>query len=221
MLSATEVDKLRTQLYSAVLSDVLDQLGYRNQAMRPFVRPLDERHVVFGPARTGMYMSAVFDPHDTHPYNIEIALIDDLGPGDVVVLGCNGPTDTIGPWGELLTTAAQQRGAAGCVTDGLVRDVRQIREMGFSVFCGGISPLDSRGRGKMMTRDTPIECAGVRVASGDYVFADVDGIVVIPAVALGQTIAKALEKVTGEDATRDALRAGESLQSVFGRLGIL
>ena len=221
MLSATEVDKLRTQLYSAVLSDVLDQLGYRNQAMRPFVRPLDERHVVFGPARTGMYMSAVFDPHDTHPYNIEIALIDDLGPGDVVVLGCNGPTDTIGPWGELLTTAAQQRGAAGCVTDGLVRDVRQIREMKFPVFHGGIGPLDTKGRARMVERDVPVECAGAAVRPGDIVFGDVDGVVVIPREREEEVIRLALEKVSGENQSRDALRRGELLGAVFARLGIL
>jgi regulator of RNase E activity RraA len=221
MLSAKEIAELRAQLYSPVLSDVLDQLGYRNQALRPLVRPLDETSVIFGPVRTGMYMPVVFDPSEKHPYDVEIALIDDLRPGDVVVFGCNGPTDSIGPWGELLSTAAQQRGAAGCITDGLVRDVRQIRAMNFPVFCGGISPLDSWGRGKMMTRDTPIECAGARVSPGDFVFADIDGIVVIPATALKQTIDKALQKVNGENGVRDALRAGESLRSVFDRSGIL
>jgi 4-hydroxy-4-methyl-2-oxoglutarate aldolase len=221
MLTANEIAELRKQLYSPVLADVLDQLGYRNQAMQPFVRPLDEAHVIFGPARTGRYMPVAFDPNDVHPYDIEIALIDDLRPGDVAVFGCNGPTDSIGPWGELLTTAAQQRGAAGCITDGLVRDVRQIRELGFPVFCGGVSPLDSRGRGKMMTRDTPIECAGVRIDPGDFVFADIDGVVVIPGAVLTAAIDRALKKVSGENSVREALRAGESLKSVFDRLGIL
>jgi hypothetical protein len=72
-----------------------------------------------------------------NPYEVEIALVDDLKPGDVAVFACGGPTDRIAPWGELLSTAASYRGSVGCVTDGLVRDVRQIRTMNFPVFHGG------------------------------------------------------------------------------------
>ena len=60
-------------------------------------------------------------------YEVEIALVDDLQPGDVAVFACGGPTDRVAPWGELLSTAAQVRGAAGCLTDGLVRDTKAIR----------------------------------------------------------------------------------------------
>ena len=121
-----------------------------------------------------------------NPYEVEIALVDDLKPGDVAVFGCGGPTDRIAPWGELLSTASRARGAAGCVTDGLVRDVRQIRAMEFPVFHGGIGPLDSRGRGKMMAMDVPTECGGVLVERGDLVFGDVDGVVVIPQDIAGE-----------------------------------
>ena len=117
------------------------------------------------------------------PYEVEIALVDDLKPGDVAVFACGGPTDRIAPWGELLSTAAQVRGAAGCVTDGLVRDVKPIRAMGFPVFHGGIGPLDSKGRGKMMEMDCRVVCAGVEVAPGDYIFGDCDGVVVVPQAA--------------------------------------
>jgi regulator of RNase E activity RraA len=147
--------------------------------------------------------------------------VDDLKPGDVVVLACNGPTERIAPWGELLSTAATARGAAGCVIDGLVRDVRQIREMRFPVFHGGIGPLDTKGRARMMQRDVPVECAGVAMASGDLVFGDVDGVVVIPQAREHEVIERALAKVQGENDTRDALLRGESLASVFQRMGIL
>jgi 4-hydroxy-4-methyl-2-oxoglutarate aldolase len=220
-LSNERFEEVRRSLYTPVISDVLDALGLRHQVMKPFVRPLDADQVLFGPVRTGMYMPTQSVAEGENPYEIEIDLIDDLKPGEVAVLGCNGPTECIGPWGELLTTASAARGAAGCVTDGLVRDTRQIRAMGFPVFHGGIGPFDSRGRGKMMTRDLPIACAGVVVNPGDYVFGDVDGVVVIPLAALQATIANALEKVKGEDRVRDEIRAGNSLKSVFEKYRIL
>ena len=214
-------ERIVATLYTAVLSDVLDGLGHTEQAMRPFVRPLDESKVLFGRARTGLYMPRYHVQEGHNPYAIEIALVDDLKPGDVAVFACNGPTERIAPWGELLSTASRVRGAAGCVTDGLVRDVRQIRAMGFPVFHGGIGPLDSKGRGEMMAMDVPVVCGGVRVEPGDLVFGDVDGIVVIPKDVADETLRLAFAKVEGEDKTREALEAGKSLKEVFETFGIL
>lgn len=104
----TSADVLAT-LYTAVLSDVMDELGYPNQAMRPFVRPLDESLSFLGRARTGLYASTYSVLDGENPYELEIRLVDDLKPGDVAVFACGGPTDSIAPWGELLTTAAMAR----------------------------------------------------------------------------------------------------------------
>ena len=208
-------------LSAAILSDVMDSLGLRDQAMRSFVRPLDDSSVLVGRARTGLYMPVYQLRDGENPYEVEIALVDDLQPGEVVVLACDGPSERIAPWGELLSTASVARKSAGCVTDGLVRDVRQIREMGFPVFSGGIGPLDTKGRARMVERDIPVGCGGVQVSSGDIVFGDVDGVVVIPRAQEQLVLAKALQKVTGENRTRDALRSGEPLASVFKRFGIL
>lgn len=208
-------------LSAAILSDIVDSLGLMRRAMRPFVRPLDDAQVMVGRARTGLYMPAYALREGENPYEIEIALVDDLQPQEVVVLACNGPSERIAPWGELLTTAAQVRGAAGCVTDGLVRDVRQIRAMHFPVFHGGIGPLDTKGRARMVERDVRVECGGVSIDPGDLVFGDVDGVVVIPRSHEHAVMDLALEKVRGEDNTRDALLQGESLANVFKRLGIL
>ena len=208
-------------LSAAILSDIVDSLGLMRRAMRPFVRPLDDAQVMVGRARTGLYMPAYALREGENPYEVEIALVDDLQPQEVVVLACNGPTERIAPWGELLTTAAQVRGAAGCVTDGLVRDVRLIRAMGFPVFHGGIGPLDTKGRARMVERDVRVECGGVSIEPGDLVFGDVDGVVVIPRSHEHAVMDLALEKVRGEDNTRDALLQGESLANVFKRLGIL
>src|SRR6516162_2227251 len=195
-------EQITSKLYSAVLSDVLDAAGYMRQAMRPFVRPLDDSLVLFGRVRTGLYANSYQVEPDKNPYAVEIALIDDLKPGDTPVLACGGPTDRIAPWGELLTTASRGRGAAGCVTDGLVRDVRRIRDMAFPVFHGGIGPLDSKGRAEMIARDVPVECGGVRIESGDWIFGDADGVVVVPQAIADEIFAEALNKVESENSTR-------------------
>lgn len=212
---------LLATLYTAVLSDVMDEMGYFNQALRPFVRPLDEALSFMGRARTGLYAQTHSVLGGENPYELEIRLVDDLKPGDVAVFACDGPTDRIAPWGELLTTAAKARGAAGCVTDGLVRDVRHIRKMQFPVFHGGIGPLDSKGRGRMIEMDRPVVCAGVRICAGDTVFGDVDGVVVVPQAISEQVFARALEKVTYENRTRDELREGRLLSEVYSKYGVL
>ena len=209
-------------LNAAVLSDTLDSLGLMQQAMKPFMRPLDDTLQLIGRARTGLYMPVYAAPGPgENPYEVEIALVDDLVPGDVVVLACDGPTERIAPWGELLSTASTARGAVGCVTDGLVRDVKQIREMHFPVFCGGIGPRDTRGRARMVERDVPVVCAGVTVRRGDLVFGDVDGVVVIPREVEEEAVRRALDKVSGENQSREALQRGDKLADVFRRLGIL
>ena len=121
-------DELARLLYTPVVSDVLDSFGLRQQALRPFVRPLDETLVLFGRARTGRYAPASLPAAGHNPHELEMDLIDSLRPGEVAVLACGGPTDVIAPWGELLSTAARARRSAGCVTDGLVRDVPHAGE---------------------------------------------------------------------------------------------
>ena len=212
---------LLATLYTGVLCDVMDEFGYPNQALRPFVRPLDEGLSFIGPARTGLYTDTYSVLEDENPYELEIRLIDDLKPGDVAVFACGGPTDHIAPWGELLTTAAMSRGAVGCVTDGLVRDVRRIRSVKFPVFHGGIGPLDSKGRGRMIEMDRPVVCAGVSVRPGDTVFGDVDGVVIIPQAISEQVFARALDKAAGENRTRDELLQGRLLSEVYAKYGVL
>jgi 4-hydroxy-4-methyl-2-oxoglutarate aldolase len=211
---------IRTKLYVAVVSDVLDSLGHTNQAMAARIRPLDDSLVLAGYARTGLYQDIYHVAKGENPYELEIALIDDLDTDDVPIFAC-GASGRIAPWGELLSTASRARGAAGCVTDGLTRDIRAIREMRFPVFHGGIGPLDSKGRGKASQIDVPIVCAGVRIEPGDLVFGDADGVVVIPAVIEQQVLARAFEKVSGEDKTRQDLARGAKLREVFERYGVL
>jgi regulator of RNase E activity RraA len=214
------VHEIRQSLYSAVLSDVLDDLGFRDQAMPPSIRPLDEGLVLVGFARTGLYREVFRVVPDENPYELEIALIDDLKADDVAVFACCG-SRRIAPWGELLSTASRARGAAGCVTDGMVRDIRAIRALRFPVFHGGIAPLDSKGRGKVAEIDTPIRCGGVAVAPGDLIVGDADGVVVVPQAVEHEALQRAFAKVGGENRTRDELAAGARLADVFAKYRVL
>jgi regulator of RNase E activity RraA len=213
-------DRIRDKLFVALLSDTLDSLGYRNQAFPPEIRPLDEELVMVGRARTGLYREVYHVDPDRNPYELEIALVDDLKPGEVAVLGCGG-SKQIAPWGSLLTTASRARGAAGCITDGYVRDIKGIRKMKFPVFHGGIGPLDSKGRGEVAAIDVPISCAGVMIRPGDLMVGDADGIVAIPRAIEQEVVRKAFEKVDKENETEAALARGEKLADVFRRIGVL
>ena len=210
----------REELYSAVVADTLDSFGRHEQVVAPGIEAIEDGMRIAGFVRTGLYMPIYHDDDTVNVYEHEIRLIDDLRPGEVPVLACNGDT-RISPWGELLSTRAHYLGAAGCITDGSVRDVAQICAMGFPVFSGARNPTDTKHRGKMMWADAPAVVGGVRVKSGDLVIADRDGIVFVPSELVEDVAEKALQKVRKETTVREELRAGATLVEVFDRHGIL
>ena len=209
---------MRDRLYTAVVSDVLDSLGFRNQAMRHDIRPLHPDFVVVGRARTAFWMREYRVREN--PYDNEIELIDSLRPGDVTVHSTDF-SGQIAPWGELLSTASKMRGSTGAVVDAFTRDVKQIIEMGFPVFTRGIKPLDSRGRGYIQAYDVPIPCGDMTVRPNEIVFGDYDGVMVIPEEVEDEVLSQALEKVSGENNTRRELLEGKLLADVYERYGVL
>lgn len=209
---------LEDRLYTAVVSDVLDSLGYREQVMRADLNPLLPGSVIAGRARTILAVD-YYEPLK-EPYGKEIQLVDSLVPGDVVVGGTNESVRN-GLWGELMSTASKCRGARGAIIDGFVRDLRKIRSLGFPIWCTGTKPVDSAGRGFSVACDCVVRCGGVMVHPGDAILADEDGVVVIPEALLEEVVQVALEKVAAEDATRGDLQAGVSLGEVFKRRGVL
>jgi regulator of RNase E activity RraA len=212
------VDPHADALTSAVLADVLDALGHRTAALPPALRPLRPEWKLFGRARTLCAVAATAEP--LHPYAVEMECVDALGPGDVLVATTGGDRGSA-LWGELLSTAARARGAAGAVIDGLTRDAARVVAMDFPVFAAGFSPLDSKGRLECVSHGEPVRLGDCVVHPGDWVFGDVDGVVVAPQELAAQALRRALEKATGENRVRAELAKGRSLREVFAEYGIL
>ena len=146
--------------------------------------------------------------------------MDSLRPGEAVIHSTDfGGTNA--PWGELMSTIAKRNGAVGCVCDSQIRDCVRIIEMGFPVYYAGIRPLDSQGRARVMAYDVPVRCGEVLVQPGDLVFADFDGVVVVPQAVEKETLRLAQEKVGKENASRQALLEGKSLREVYRMFGVL
>ena len=217
-MSTIDFTQMRKKLYSGVIADILDELGYRNQAMRHDIRPLKPEDVVAGRAHTVLASDVYEIPAE--PYQLEFEAVDTLAPDDVLVATTNGST-CCGFWGELLSTVSLCRKATGAIIDGMSRDSRQIRNMDFPLFCRGFNPLDSKGRTDVIACNVSIECGGVLVHPGDIVFGDYDGIVVIPAAVAEECLRRAYEKVDAENVVRDAILAGASAKEVWNKYHIL
>ncbi|MGJ5819707.1 RraA family protein [Paludibaculum fermentans] len=211
-------EHVEQNLYTAVLADALDELGFRQQAMRETIRPLSPDLVFAGWARTISCMDVYH--MSENPYDIEIEAVDSLLPGEIAVVA-TGDSKRNAPWGELLSTAALTRGARGAVIDGLVRDVKKIQALGFPVFATGIKPVDSRGRGLVVDYNIPVECQGVLVTPGDLVVADFDGVVVVPAAVVTEAVRMATDKVSRENHSRAELMNGMLLRQVYDKYGVL
>jgi len=211
-------DTMRDKLNAAVISDILDRLGVREQAMRADIRPVYQGAIVVGRAYT-VLTTDIFQAIDD-PYKGEIEAVDSLKSNDIMVVCTNRSTRTC-LWGELLSTAARARGARGIVIDGYTRDVAQIKAMQFSTFATATSVVDSAGRSTVVDHGCPVNCGDVLVNTGDIIFGDIDGVVVIPKELEEEVIPLALEKVDKENLTRNELLKGTMLKTVYAKYGVL
>ena len=141
-----------------------------------------------------------------------VEAIDLAGPGDVLVVSNDGRTD-VAPWGELATHSAKNRGVAGVVIDGAVRDVDDIREMKFPVFATATVPNagDPKGLGEI---NTEIVCCGQEVRPGDWIVADESGVVVVPRERAYEVARRAVEVKKTEERIREEIRRGKTLSEV-------
>jgi len=200
--------------YAAALSDILDELGYRDCAVKPqaMIRPLFSQAVCAGRART--LLNAPRRTGRKNPYRLALELMDSLKPGEVAVAASTKPLEA-GIMGELSATAMKARGARGCLVDGYTRDAKKIINLKFPVFARGISPIDTTDRAAVVDYDCPIMFGGRRVIPGQVVFADLDGIIFIPRKAEKEAIQRALKRVQTESRVRTALRGGQKAQDIW------
>lgn len=205
-------------LYSAVVADVLDAHGYRNQTLSPAVAPLTPARRIAG--RVFTMRAEIVDEVPEHPYALEMAAIDAAERGDVLVVDADHDR-TCAFWGELLSTACLAKGVGGVVMSACTRDLWALEQLDFPVFGIGRSPADSKGRLDVVAIREPIVIDGVYTKQGDYILGDLDGVVIIPQEVAASVIAAAKEKVSGENTVRDELAAGVPVSEVFRKHGIL
>jgi regulator of RNase E activity RraA len=218
-------DTIRTRLFTAVVGDVLDRMGHRRQFLPPHLRPLDPAAVIVGRAMP-VLEADVFDtvgsghgPLAAMPFGRMFDALDDLKEGEVYI--ATGASPAYALWGGLMSTRARHLGAAGAILDGYVRDSREIAALGFPVFARGLYAQDQGPRGKVIDWRTPVEVGGVRVAPGDLIFADLEGVLVIPRAAETEAIEGALEKVAAENRVAEAIRGGMSARAAWDTFGVM
>jgi 4-hydroxy-4-methyl-2-oxoglutarate aldolase len=208
-MSDDQLGQLAT-LTTSGLSDALDQLGIVGQCLGIF--PLSRSFRIVGRAWTLRYGPVGRDPGTVGDY------IDDLGPGQVVVLDNQSRLDAT-VWGDLLTTTAAARGVAGTVIDGVCRDVDRSLELGYPIFSRGNWMRTGKDRVRVEEIGGPVSIGGVRVEPGDLLLGDGDGIVAVPAARADEVIAAAIEIERAEEAIRGAIADGESLRAARAAAG--
>jgi regulator of RNase E activity RraA len=221
---ATLFETIRTQLFTAVIGDILDVAGHTHQFLPPEIRAVQRDTVLVGRAmpvlEADCFGEVVVSAGQPHPFGLMFRALDDLRPGEIYIT--TGASPRYALWGGLMSTRAKSLGAAGAVLDGYHRDTREIEALGFPVFSSGSYAQDQRLRGRVIDFRCPIEFRNaVRVSPGDVIVGDIDGVVVIPAAHLQDVVADALKKVRGEEAVRDMIMRGERTEAIYEQTGIM
>ncbi|MGH9657495.1 MAG: RraA family protein [Bryobacteraceae bacterium] len=208
---------VRDRLYTAVVGDVLDQLGHRTHFLPPRIRPLRPEMIVVGRAAPAIVRDEPGDASDR--FGKLLHALDALRENEVYITA--GGHTPYSLWGELMSTRAVRLGASGCVLNGYCRDEAGILAVGFPTFCWGSYALDISYRGKVVDYGVPTEIGGVAIAPGDVVFGDRDGVLVVPRDLASEAFELAFAKVESENRVREAFRQGMSAVEAFERFGVM
>jgi 4-hydroxy-4-methyl-2-oxoglutarate aldolase len=204
-------------LYTPVLGDVLDVLGYTHQFLPQPIQPMKESMRLVGRAMPVQIADAWGTQKD--PFGLMTQALDQIRPGEIYV--ATGGCHNCAAWGEILTATARTRGGLGAVIDGFHRDTPQILAQNWPVFSRGRYAQDAGMRSKIVAYRCPVEIGGVHIEPGDLIFADLDGVIVVPRAVEEEAIARALEKARGEKIVRKEIEAGLSSTEAFRKYGIL
>lgn len=204
-------------LYSPVIGDVLDAMGFCHQFLPQAVQPIGMEMRVVGRAMT-VQIADAWGPQDK-PFGRMTEALDGLLPGEVYL--ATGGTLNCAAWGEIMTATARVRGSNGAVIDGFHRDTPRVLEQNWPVFSRGRYAQDAAGRSKVVDIRCRIEIGGVQIEPGDLVFGDMDGVLVVPRSIEEEVLSEALEKARGEKIVRREIEKGCSSTEAFRRYGIL
>ena len=216
----------RNELFSAVIGDVMDLMGYMHQFLPPQVQPLRDDMIVAG--RAMPVLEADDDGGEgpgranemlNQPFGLMLRALDDLQKNEVYV--CTGSSPSYALWGELMSTCAINRGAVGAVVDGYSRDTKGILEQNFPCFSYGRYAQDQRPRGKVVDLRCTIKIGAVKIQPGDIIFGDLDGVCVIPKQIEKEVIEAAWEKAHGEKRVFEAIKGGMGAQAAWDKFGIM
>lgn len=207
----------RTELYTPVVGDILDEYGYYHQFLPQPIQPIQLHYKVIGRAMPAL-MIDVFGPQ-RNPFGKLTEALDQLQPNDIYI--ASGGDMRCAYWGEILTATAKVRGAAGAVINGYYRDTPRVLEQDWPVFSRGRYGRDSLVRTQVVDYRCEIEIGEVRVMPGDLIFGDMDGVLVIPTEVVTEVTTKALNKARGEKCVRKEIENGMSSTAAFKKYGIL
>lgn len=213
----SRMDAIRLNLYTPVVGDILDELGFRRQFLPPEIRGLRADTRVVGRAMP-VLIADVVGPQEK-PFGRLTEALDQLQEGEVYI--AQNATVPCSAWGEILTATARLRGAAGAVVDGYHRDTPRVLEQDFPVFSRGSYAQDAAVRSSVLDYRCRIRLGDVEIAPGDLVFGDVDGVVVIPSEVEHEVIERALVKAGAENTVRRAIESGMSSTEAFETYGVL
>jgi regulator of RNase E activity RraA len=218
--SETELfDYMERHFYSAALSDIMDEMGIENQAIDPTVGiiPLRDDFVTAGRAFTFLNAS---DTRKEDPYELAIKGVDQLKENSLAAITSIEPLN-VGIMGELTATAMRARKSRGVVVDGFTRDGRKLLSMSFPTFAKGVSPIDTTGRVRVVDIGCTISIGGVKIIPGNIVFADYDGIMVLPQEQEKEIIEKTIARVNEENLVRKHLQAGGTMAEAWDKYHVL
>ena len=213
-----EVCERYKKLYTGAIGDILDKRGLRNQILPYYIQSMTGNMKIAGPAFTG-YGAPIADITGTDMER-RLQMLDSITPLTISVWSTGGDMESA-HWGEIMSTAARERGCQGAVLDGGVRDMDFINEMGFPVFARFKSPASSIGRWEIKQWQIAIKIGNTVIKPGDFIFGDVDGVVVVP-MELTLEVLKAAEDIASrEDGMRKELGEGMPITEAYKKYGTL
>lgn len=216
-MTDTAVDLvLREKLYTAVIGDILDQLGYVTQFLPADVRAIAAEMKVVGRAMP-VQLAASTKVRGQGFTNL-LAALDALREGEVYV--ASGGDLECAAWGELMTAAARSRGARGAVVNAYHRDTDRILEQGWPVFSRGAYAQDAAVRSVVVDVRARIDIDGVDVSPGDLIVGDRDGVLIVPQIAEAEVLRLSVEKAQAESRVRAAIDGGASATDAFKEFGV-